>query len=124
MKCLEINEVVIMKDEMKKKLHYELIERREKKFKGEQSIFAAAAVILIFTALIYMILGVNQIPRLVMATGPKEFVSILQNAVAFLFGAGILGSLSVLAGLAYVANQIWWGKKVEELEKLYSEVIE
>ena len=112
-----------MKDEIKKKLHYELIERKEKKFLGEQDIFKAAVVIFILAALIYMILGVNQIPRLVMATSPKEFASILQNAVELLSGAGILGILSVIAGLAHIANEIKWERYSDELEKLYLEVI-
>jgi hypothetical protein len=100
-----------LKDETKKKLYHELVERvikqRDSRVTGEG---VSSAFVLLVSALM-LSAGVNSLIK-------DNFISGLFIGGIFFFGASIL--IAIVAVADYFDTCRWIG----ELEKLYSEVIE
>jgi len=108
-----------MKDEMKKKLHYELVERRIR-LRNDTATFLgfAAFLLMLFSTVVpvnaaYTFITSKQIT----IDSVQHFISTL-GVCAFFFG------ISILLAIYGVADYFDRNRKIDEAERLYAEVVE
>jgi NhaP-type Na+/H+ or K+/H+ antiporter len=113
-----------MENELKKKLYEDLVETRKEVLKSNKMFYTILIGFLFLISIVYGGLGVYQVThQLKPANNAEEFFTAIQSIIMLLFFGVIAAVTAVFGGIAYIANEIKMTRRVDDLEKLYSDVV-